>query len=217
MADHENCVPVSIGFSETALIPSRIECRARQVCVHEREHPTSTRGISVAGAEPGFLAKNQLPSQAPEWISCQTVKALPTGLEKSPGGGVGASTDVCSLESQHQGYHEKSHKSMDRGDCQGNIHSSWSRLWPSYCTWGQSPVCIMGLQLSGGLTWHPVSSILEVIWGIPEFVLTRHGVYRWWHVYTGSSGGSTTHHGSRASSPTSIAYTICMQPLLQRS
>ena len=49
MADHENCVPVSIGFSETALIHSCIECCSRQVCVREREHPTSTPGISFAG------------------------------------------------------------------------------------------------------------------------------------------------------------------------
>ena len=60
-------VPVSIGFSETALIHSRVECRSRQVCVRER-----------------------------------------------------ASTDVCSLESQHQRYHEKSHQPMDRG----SLHSS---------------------------------------------------------------------------------------------
>ena len=36
-------------------------------------------------------------------------------------------------------------------------------------------------------------------------------------VDTGSSGGRTTRGGSRTSSPTSIAYTICMQPLLRRS
>ena len=88
--------------------------------------------------EPRFLAKNQLPSQAPEQISilgiahlnpirsgedavpCQTVKALPTGL-----GTYGASTTVHSLESQHQGYHEKPHQPMDGGDCQRSLHSSW--------------------------------------------------------------------------------------------
>ena len=36
-------------------------------------------------------------------------------------------------------------------------------------------------------------------------------------VYSGSSGGRTTSRGSRTSSPTSLAYTICMQPLLQHS
>ena len=88
-------------------------------------------------------------------VSCQTAEALHTGLGKNPGG---PSTDVCSLESQHQRY-EKSHQPMDPGDCQGSLHSSWSRVWPSYSTWGQSPVSIMGLQLSGGLTWHPVSGV----------------------------------------------------------
>ena len=44
MADHENCVPASIGFGETA----RIECLGRQVCVLERSHPATTCGISFA-------------------------------------------------------------------------------------------------------------------------------------------------------------------------
>ena len=60
---------------------------------------------------------------------------------------------------------------------------------------------------------------LSSVWtvGLPEFVPARHGLYRWWHGDTGSSGGCTTRRGSRASSPTSIAYTICMQPLLRCS
>ena len=223
-------VPVSIGFSETVLIPSRIECRSRQACVREREHPTSTRGISFAGTwfpceesttVTGSGVDLRTGDSPPEpvrsgedAVPCQTVKALPTGLGKNLGG---PSTDVCSLESQHQGYHEKSHKPMDHGDCQGSLHSSWWRVWPSYSTWGQSPVSIMGVQLSGGFTWHPVIGVLEIIWGLPEFVSPPHRLYRWWHVYTGSSGGRTTRRGSRASSPTSIAYTICMQPLLRRS
>ena len=131
--------------------------------------------------EPGFLAKNQLPSHAPEWIS------VPGIAHFNPSEVVRmlcpvrrwASADVCSLESQHQGHHEKSHEPMDRGDCQGSLHSSWSRVWPSYCTWGQSPVSVMGIQLSGSPTWNPVSSVLEVIWGVPEFVSTGHGLYRW--------------------------------------
>ena len=49
MAVHENCVPASIGFSEMALISSRIERRSRQVCVLERKHPKTTCGISFAG------------------------------------------------------------------------------------------------------------------------------------------------------------------------
>ena len=111
MTDHENCVPASIGFGETALISARIECLGRQVCVLERSHPAT----SFAGA----------------------------------------TTDT--------------------------------------------------------------SGVLEVIWSLPEFVSTRHDLYRWWHVDTGSSGGRTTSSGSRTSSPSSIAYTICIQPLLQRS
>ena len=43
------CVPVSIGFGETALIPAGIECRARQMCVRQRKHAATTCGISFAG------------------------------------------------------------------------------------------------------------------------------------------------------------------------
>ena len=129
----------------------------------------------------------------------------------------GSSADVYTLESQHQRYHEEPHKPMDRGDCQGSLHLSWSRIWPSDGTWGQSPFSVMGIQLSGIPSWHPVSGVLEVIWGLPEFVSTRYGLYRWWHVDTGSSCGRTTSSGSRTSSPSSIAYRISMQPLLQRS
>ena len=59
-------------------------------------------------------------------VSCQTAEALHTGLRMNPGG---TSTDVCSLELQHQRYHEKSHQPMDRGDCQGSLYVSWSRVW----------------------------------------------------------------------------------------
>ena len=226
MADHENCVPASIGFGETVLISARIECRGWQVCVLERSHPATTCVISfagtwfpseesttVTGSGVDHCTRN-FPSQpvqsGEDAVSCQTAEALHTGLGKNPGR---PSMDVCSLESQHQRYHEKSHQPMDRVDCQGSLHTSWSRVWPSYCTWCQSTVSIMDVQL----TALPDSGVWEVIWGLPEFVSTGHGLYRWWHVYSGSSGGRTTSCGSRTSSPSSIAFTICMQPLLQRS
>ena len=129
----------------------------------------------------------------------------------------GPSVYVHTLESQHQGYHEKPHKPMDRGDCQGSLHSSWSGVWPSDSTWGQSAVSFVGVQLSGGTSWLPVSGVLKVIWGLPEFVSTGHDLHCWGHVYSGSSDGRTTSSGSRTSSPSIIAYTICMQPLLRRS
>ena len=229
MADHENCAPASIGFGETALIPARIECRARQMCVRQRKHTTATCGISFAGTwfpseksttdpGPGVDHRTRESPLEPNGsgenaVPCQTVETLLMGLIKKTGGSSG---DVCALESQHQRYHEESHKPMDRGDCQGSLHSSWSRVWPTDGTWGQSPFSFMGIQRSGSPTWHPVSGVLEVIWGLPEFVSTWHGLYHWWHVYTGSSGGRTTSSGSRTSSPSLIAYTICMQPLLRR-
>ena len=104
MADHENCVPASIGFSETALISSRTELRAQKVCVLERKHPTTTCGISFAGTwfpceESTTITGSGVdyctrdcPSQpvqsGEDAVSSQTVKALHTGLGKSPGGAV---------------------------------------------------------------------------------------------------------------------------------
>ena len=224
------CVPVSIGFGKTALVPARIEYSAWQMCVHERKHSTTTCGISTSGT---WLPGEESAADAGPWMdhgtwdcplesdrtgenamSRLTVEALHTGLWKNLGG---PSAHVHTLEPQHQGSHEEPHKPMDHGDCQGSLHSSLSSVRPCDSAWGLSAFSFMGVQLSGGFTWHPVSGVLEVIWGLPEFVPARRGLYHWGHVYTGSSGGYTTRSGSRASSPTSIAYTICMQPLLWRS
>ena len=230
MADAQMCVPVSIGFGKTALVPARIEYSAWQMCVRERKHSTSTCGISTSGT---WLPGEESATDAGPWMDRGTwdcplesdgtganvmsraaVEALHTGLWKNPGG---PAANVHSLEPQHQRYHEEPHKPIDRGDCQGSLHSSWSSVWPCDSAWGPSAFSFMGVQLSGGFTWHPVSGFLEVIWGLPELVPAWHGLYCWRHVNTGSSGGRTTRRGSRASSPTSIAYTICMQPLLRRS
>ena len=75
MADHENSVSVSIGFSETTFLHSCFECRSGQVCVFEGKHPVSTGSSSFAGTwlpcqEPA------IPSQAPEWISVQGIAHL---------------------------------------------------------------------------------------------------------------------------------------------
>ena len=235
MADHENVFLLALALARQRSYLHALSVAAG-MCVLERSHPATTCDISFAGTwfpceesttvigSGVDLRTGDSPSQPvrsrEDAMSCQTAEALHTALGKkkeSGRGGGGASTVACSLESQHQRYHEKSHQPMDRGDCQGSLHASWSRVWPSYGTWGQSTVRVMGVQLSGGITWHPVSGVLEVIWGLPEFVSTGHGLYRWWHVYSGSSGGRTASCGSKTSSPSSIAYTICMQPLLRCS
>ena len=223
-------VPVSIGFGKMALVPARFEYSAWQMCVRERKHSTSTCGISTSGT---WLPGEESATDAGAWMDHGTwdcslesdgtgayvmsraaAEALHPGLGKNPGE---PAANVYSLEPQHQRYHEEPHKPMDRGDCQGSLHSSWSSVWPCDSSWGPSAISFMGVQLSGGFTWHPVSGFLEVFWSFPELVPARHGLYCWGHVDTGSSGGCTTRRGSRTYSPTSIAYTICMQPLLQRS
>ena len=129
------------------------------------------------------------------------------------------SADVYTRESQHQRYYEEPHKPVDRGDCQGSLYTQADREYDRVtahelralsASWAYN--CQVALP-----AWRPVNSVLGVIWGLPEFVSMRHGLYRWWHADTGSSGGHTTSSGSRTSSPSSITYTICMQPLLWRS
>ena len=144
------CVPVSIGFGKTALVPARIEYSARQMCVHQRKHTATTCGISVAGTwfpseetatDPGWMDHRardcplESDGSGENAVSCETVEALHTGLWKNPRG---PSAYVHTLQWQHQGYHEEPHEPMDRGDCQGSLHSSWSRVRSCDCTWGQS-------------------------------------------------------------------------------
>ena len=149
------CVPVSIGFGKTALVLARIENSVWQLGVRSRKHATTTCGIS----EPGFLAKNQLPTQAPEWITPPGIASwirrnrrdcfVPLDnwsstygtLKESGGGGGGGgvqSAHVHTLELQLQRYHEEPRKPMDRGDCQGSLHSSWSLVRPCDSAWGPS-------------------------------------------------------------------------------
>ena len=142
MVDAEMCVPVSIGFGKTALVPARIEYSAWQMCVRERKHSTSTCGISTSGT---WLPGEVSATDAGPWMdhdtwdcllesdgtganimSRATAEALHMGLGRNPWG---PAANVNSLEPQHQRYHEEPHKPMDRGDCQGSLHSSWSSVW----------------------------------------------------------------------------------------
>ena len=105
MADAQMCVPVSIGFGETALVPARIEYSTWQMCVRERKHSTSTCGISTSGT---WLPGEESATDAGPWmdhgtwdcsfesvgtganvLSRSTAEALYPGLRKNPGGGGG--------------------------------------------------------------------------------------------------------------------------------
>ena len=102
MADTQMCVPVSIGFGKTALIPAGIEYSAWQMCVRERKHSTSTCGISTSGT---WLPGEESATDAGPWMDHGTwdcplesdgtggnvmshaaAEALHTGLWKNPGG-----------------------------------------------------------------------------------------------------------------------------------
>ena len=151
-------VPVSIGFGKTALVPARFEYSAWQMFFRERKHSTSTCGISTSGT---WLPGEESATDAGPWMdhgtgdcslesdgtganvmSHSTTEALHPVLGKHPGG---AAANVHSLELQHQRYHEEPHKPMDRGDCQGSLHSSWSSIWPCDSSWGPSTVSFMGV------------------------------------------------------------------------
>ena len=142
-------------------------------CVFARGNTQHQLVVSLL-PEHGFLAKNQLPTQAHEWITVPGIAYLNQTEPERMFCPVrqlklyirGAGSDCSSLEPQHQRYHEEPHKPMDRGDCQGSLHSSWSSVWPCDSAWGPGAFSFMAVQLSGGFTWHPVSGFLEVIWGL---------------------------------------------------
>ena len=120
-------------------------------CVFTRGNTQRQLVVSLL-PEHGLLAKNQLPTQAPGWITVPGIAHLNlTEAERllCPVRQLklyirdserirGPSAYVHALQSQHQGYHEEPHKPMDRGDCQESLHSSWSRVRPCDGTWGQS-------------------------------------------------------------------------------
>ena len=100
-------------------------------CVSMRGNTQRQLVVSLL-PEPGFLVKNQLPTQAPEWITVPGIAHLnPTEPERmlcpvrqlklyirdSERIRGGPAANVYSLEPQHQRYHEEPHKPMDRGDC----------------------------------------------------------------------------------------------------
>ena len=106
-------------------------------CVFARGNTQRQLVVSLL-PEPGFLAKNQPPTQTPEWITVPgiahlnltepermlcPVRQLKLYIRDSERIR-GAAVNVHSLEPQHQRYHEEPHKPMDRGDCQGSLHSS---------------------------------------------------------------------------------------------
>ena len=83
MADAQMCVPVSIGFGKTALVPACIEYSAWQVCVRERKHSTSTCGISTSGT---WLPGKESATDAGPWMDHGTWDCSTYGLGKNPGG-----------------------------------------------------------------------------------------------------------------------------------
>ena len=157
-----------MGFGKTALVPACIEYSVWQLGVRSRKHATTTCGISTFGT---WLPGEESATDAGSWMDHGTWDCLlnPTEQERmlcpvrqlklyirdaerirGGGGGGGQSAYVHTLELQLQRYHEEPRKPMDRGDCQGNLHSSWSLVRPCDSAWGPS---FMGVQLSGGSTW----------------------------------------------------------------
>ena len=203
MAGHENCVPASIGFGKTALISALIECHGRQVCVLERSHPGTTCGISFAGTWFPFEESTTVtgsgmdhrtrdsPSQpvrsGEDAVSCQTAETLHTGLGKNWGGGGGQrmfvhwNRNIRDIMRSHISRWimetvKEAYTQADREFDWVTVHEvrALSSSWVYNCQ----------VALPDILS----AAFLEVIWGLPEFVSTGHGLYRWWRVYSGSSG-----------------------------
>ena len=124
-------------------------------CVRQRKHTATTCGISVAGiwfpseesaTDPGPWMDHRAwdcplesDGSGENAVPCQTVETLHTGLWKNPGG---RQRMFLPWNRNIRDNYEEPHKPRDRGDCQGSLHSSWSRIWPSDGTWGQSPFSV---------------------------------------------------------------------------
>ena len=253
MADDENSVPVSIGFSATAIVSTCAKCRVWQVYIRKRKYPVSESGFLVTGsrifgqeqaAVTGFGMDHspRYHSSQPGWtrenvLSGQTTQAISKGYRKNPGGGGGqrpfihwnrAIKDIMRshISKWIDETVKKAYTRADR-DQEDRVTAHEVRALSG----------IMGLQLSGGSTWHSVSGVLDggrqessripicAIW--PELLmgclhgnhteaLNLHAAQQESFCMVTCSGRSTC-SGSRTSSPTSIAYTICMQPLLRHA
>ena len=97
-------------LSWVSLLPERFPC----------EESTTITGSGV-DLRTGDSDLN--PSEADRMLCpVMQLKLYLRDSEQIRGGGL--STTIHSFESQHQRYHEKSHQPMDRGDCEGSLHSS---------------------------------------------------------------------------------------------
>ena len=227
MVDDENGVPVSTGFSTTAII-FPCTCRVWQVCIRKRKYPASEDRVLFTGNRSFGCEPATVPGIAPSWPRCtrenvmssQTTQAISKGYRKNSKN----SSYIIEMErerlrlslSSHQEHHEKSYQQMDRWDHQRGLYMSRQRQrGQGHSAWSQGIICVMGLQLSSGSTWHSASCVLKVVKSLPKFLSARYGQHCWWDVNIGSCSGRSTSSGSRTSSPTSIAYKICMQPLLR--
>ena len=104
MAEDENSVPISIGFSTTVIISPCAQCRVWQVCIWKWKYPASEGGVLVTGSwifghEPAsglggltalFIHWNQaikyiMKSHISKWI-VETVKEAYTRADKRPRG-----------------------------------------------------------------------------------------------------------------------------------
>ena len=148
-------------------------------------------------------------------MSSQTARALSTGYGKNP---EKLSMALHPLESNHKGHHEshiskwivetvkEAYTQADRDQedsITGHDVRVLSASWAYNCQWHFLTFCQLCI---GG---HQESSRIHIyaIWP----------AYCWWDINIGSCSGRTTSRGSRTSSPTSIAYTTCIKPLLRHA
>ena len=199
-------------------------------CVFARGNTQRQLVVSLL-PEPGFLAKNQLLTQAPEWITVPGIAQLnPTEPERM----------LCPVR-QLKLFIRDSERI--RGDCQ-RMFIHWNcnirEIMRSHISrWIVETVKEANTQADreyDRVTAHEVRA-LSSSWAyncqvaLPDILSAAFwrssGVFQNSYlrdiacIADGMSTlgpvGRTTSSGSRISSPTSIAYTICMQPLLRRS
>ena len=198
-------------------------------CVFARGNTQRQLVVSLL-PEPGFLAKNQLSTQAPEWISVPAIAHL-NPME--------AKRMLCPVR-QLKLYIRDSERI--RGAVSGCLYNRNIRdIMRSHISrWILETVKDAYTQADreyDRVTAHEVRA-LSALWAyncqvaLPDILSAAFwrssGVFRNSYLrdmaciaegmsILGPVVGRTTSSGSRTSSPSSIAYTICMQPLLRRS
>ena len=197
-------------------------------CVFARGNTQRQLVVSLL-PEPGFLAKNQLPTQAPEWITMPGIAHLnPTEAERMLCPVRQLKLYIWDSERIRGGRQRMFiHWNCNIRDIMRSHISRWimETVKEAYAQADREYDRVTAHEvraLSASWAYNCQVALPDILsaafWG--HLGSSRIRIYATWPVSLIACrhcGGRTTSSGSRTSSPSSIAYKICMQPLLRRS